>query len=197
MNPGRATEEAPPASEKGSAQTIDVAALFRAHDRTIMRWAARLGGPGIDAEDVLQEVFLVANRRLQTFDGRAAITTWLFRTTERVVMSARRKRRLQRWLSRTPEAAVTSMSAAGPTPGEAFERGRDVAHVYRVLDRLPDKLRRILILFEIEQLSSEEIATLLDAKVATVRVWLFRARDRFQQEHETLLAQNAKKENGP
>jgi RNA polymerase sigma-70 factor (ECF subfamily) len=176
-----------PTPEVTSDAPVDVAALFRAHGRAVMRWAARLGGPGIEVDDVVQEVFLVANRRLPTFDGRAAVTTWLFRTTAKIVLTARRKQRLRRWLSRTPEAAVTTMSTVGPTPGEALERGREIADVYRVLDRLPEKQRRVLILFEIEGLSTQEIAELIGAKLATVRVWLFRARARFLEEHERLF----------
>jgi RNA polymerase sigma-70 factor, ECF subfamily len=174
----------PPTTEATSDVPIDVGALFRVHERTILRWAARLGGPGIEVDDVVQEVFLVANRRLPSFDGRAAVTTWLFRATEKIVLAARRKQRRRRWLSRTPEAAVATMSTTGPTPSEAFERGRDIADVYRILDRLSEKERRVLILFEIEGLSTQEIADLVGAKGATVRVWLFRARARFLEEHE-------------
>jgi RNA polymerase sigma-70 factor (ECF subfamily) len=176
-----------PTPEVTSDAPVDVAALFRAHERDVMRWAARLGGLEIDVDDVVQEVFLVANRRMRSFDGRAAVTTWLFRTTAKVVLAARRKQRLRRWLSRTPEAAVATMSTAGPTPGEAFERRREIADVYRVLDLLPEKQRRVLILFEIEGLSTQEIAALVGAKVATVRVWLFRARARFLEERERSL----------
>jgi RNA polymerase sigma-70 factor (ECF subfamily) len=174
--------------------SVDVGALFRAHVRTVMRWAARLGGPGIDVDDVVQEVFLVAKRRLQTFEGPGQMTTWLFRTTEKVVQSARRKQRLRRWLSHAPEASVTSMAGPQPTPSEAFERSREIADVYRILNRLPERQRRILLLFELEGLSTEEIATLVDAKVGTVRVWLFRARARFMEEHQRVFERVCEKE---
>ena len=45
---------------------VDVEELYRLHARSVARWAARLGGPGVDVEDVVQEVFLVAKRRLRT-----------------------------------------------------------------------------------------------------------------------------------
>jgi RNA polymerase sigma-70 factor (ECF subfamily) len=167
--------------------TVDVDALYRAHERTVLRWATRLGGPGIDVEDVVQEVFLIAKRRLVTFEGEAKVTTWLFRATEKVVLAARRKQRLRRWLRAAPEVASTSMSAPQPTPSEALDRSRDVADVYRILDRLPEAQRRVLILFELEGLSTQEMAELLDAKVATVRVWLFRARARFLEEHQSVF----------
>lgn len=163
---------------------VDVAVLYRAHAAKVARWAARLGGPGTDVEDVVQEVFLVANRRLTTFDGDAKVTTWLFRATQRIVLATRRKQRLRRWLLRTPEGARAGLGAAGPTPSEALERQEDIEGVYRALDRMPERLRSILILFELEGLGTQEIATLTGVKVGTVRVRLFRARAKFLEAHQ-------------
>lgn len=181
-----APSSAAPASDSAD-QPLDFAALYRAHARDVMRWAARLGGPGIDAEDVAQDVFVIARRRLVSFDGPGKISTWLFRTTEKLVLSARRKQRLRRWLSRSREAGGASMGAPRATPAEALEREREVREVYRVLDRLPERQRRVLILFEIEGLSTAEIGELTGARIATVRVWLFRARARFFEEHQRLF----------
>jgi RNA polymerase sigma-70 factor (ECF subfamily) len=189
----------------------DVATLYRIHGRTVMRWAARLGGPGIDLDDVVQDVFLVASRRLTGasfaaeggdggpaadddaghVEGRAKVTTWLFRTTERVVRSARRKQRLRRWLSLSRDDAASGIATSRPGPGEDLERQREVRDVYRVLDRLPERERRVLILFELEALSTKEIAALNGIKVGTVRVWLFRARARFLEEHRRLFKAEA------
>ena len=166
-----------------SASPIDVAVLFRAHERTVMRWAARLGGPGIDIEDVVQEVFLVAERRLRSLDGGWNIKTWLFRTTEKIVQAARRKRRLRSWLSRSSEPAASGLAGPRLTPAEALEREQTIEQVYRVLDRLPERYWRVLVLFELEGLSTQEIAELVGAPVGTVRVWLYRARARFLEEH--------------
>jgi RNA polymerase sigma-70 factor (ECF subfamily) len=175
------------ADADGASAVVDVAVLYRAHERTVMRWAARLGGPGIDVEDVVQEVFLIAKRRLRSFDGPGSIKTWLFRTTEKIVQAARRKRRLRRWLSRSADPAASGMGAPRPTPAEALERERAVDEVYRVLDRLPERQRRVLVLFELEGLSTQEIADLVGAEVGTVRVWIFRARARFLEEHQRLF----------
>jgi len=177
--------------------SVDVGALFRAHERTVARWAARLGGPGIEVDDVVQDVFLVAKRRLRTFEVEGQLMAWLFRATEKVVLSARRKQRLRRWLSRAPEAVVTSMSRPQLTPGEAIERSRTIEGVYRILDQLPERERRVLILFELEGLSTQEIASLVEAKGGTVRVWLFRARARFLEAHQRAFEQAARKEEAP
>ena len=169
---------------------LDIGALYRTHQRTVMRWAARLGGPGIDVEDAVQDVFLIAKRRLVSFEGPGKISTWLFRTTEKTVQAARRKQRLRRWLSRSSEPGAAGMGAPRPTPAEALDREQEVRDVYRVLDRLPERQRRVLILFELEGLSTEEIGELTGAKVGTVRVWLFRARERFMEAHQRLFQTN-------
>lgn len=175
-------------------KTLDVGALYRAHERQVMRWAARLGGPGVDVEDVVQDVFLIARRRLPSFDtdGPGRVTTWLFRTTEKVVQAARRKQRLRRWLSQAADLAPAP-GTGGPTPADALERTRSINDVYRVLDRLPERQRRVLILFEIEGLSTDQIGELVGARVGTVRVWLFRARASFMEEHQRLFPSEGRK----
>src|SRR4051812_47110743 len=169
----------------------DVASLYRAHAAKVGRWAARLGGPAIEVEDVVQEVFLVAKRRLVSFqaDGGGSITTWLFRATERIVKAARRKQRLRRLLGVAPaDDLIPTAAVAGPIPSDELERRQEIAQVYRVLDRVAERQRKVLILFELEGLSTQEIAALLGARVGTVRVWLYRARAAFLQHHDVMTA---------
>jgi RNA polymerase sigma-70 factor (ECF subfamily) len=172
---------------------LDIASLYRTYSAKVGRWAARLGGPSIEVEDVVQEVFLVAKRRLSSFrpDG-GKITTWLFRTTERVVKTARRKHRVRALFGRFL-ADLPPTTATGPdVPGDELERRQEIERVYRVLDRLPERQRRVLILFELEGLSTQEIATLTGARVGTVRVWLFRARASFMEHHDLVSAGEGK-----
>lgn len=157
----------------------DVGALYRAHADTVARWVARLGGPLIDVEDAVQEVFLVAERRRPTLDGPARITTWLYRVTIKVVSHRRRKERLRRWLRGSGEDVTEQRASDAPSPAEALEAREREALVYRVLDRMPEKQRAMIVLFELEGMSGEQIAALYDAKAATVWVWLHRARAAF------------------
>jgi len=160
---------------------VDIDELYRQHAPTVARWAARLGGPGIEVQDVVQDVFLVARRRLQRFDGSANITTWLFRATERIVLAARRQARRRAWLSRTPSDLAPAAPRSRPTPLEAVERDELAGIVYRLRDRLPERQRQVLILFEMEGLSTAEIAALTGSLIATVRVQLHRARARMAE----------------
>ena len=154
-----------------------VADLYLLHAQTVSRWASRLGGPAIDVEDVVQEVFLVVHRRLDGFRGDAHIKTWLYRITANVVRWRRRKDKWRRWLGGSADEVAGGVAARGPTPLEALE-------VYRVLDGMREKYRTVLILFEIEGMSGAEIAQLMSAQVDTVWVWLHRARKQFAERSE-------------
>jgi RNA polymerase sigma-70 factor (ECF subfamily) len=157
---------------------VDFSDIYRRHALTVARWAARLGGPQVDAEDIVQEVFLIVNRRLSEFRGAAKITTWLFRITERTVQNHRRKQRVRRFFARHFRPGDAQLAVA-LTPAEMVERREVVVQLYRRLDSLAERYRKVLILFELEGHSTEQIAELLGIKPGTVRVWLHRARAQF------------------
>ena len=150
--------------------------VYRTHARTVARWAAHLGGPRIDVDDSVQAVFLIVSRRLAEFRGEAKVTTWLFRITARVVANQRRQlRRRGIWVRLTKRVAEET-PATGPSPAEALEGQQAGARFYRLLEQLPEHQRQVLLLFELEELSTDEIARLVDRPPSTVRVWLHRAR---------------------
>ncbi len=157
----------------------EIGEVYRAHAQSVARWAARLGGPAVDVEDVVQEVFLTAHRLLPEFRGEAKITTWLFRITQNQVRHQRRKLRFRQFLTGNASDVIGQAPSNRPTPVEVLEQRQASATVYRVLDGMSDKYRTAFILFEIEHVSGEEIAALLGQKVATIWVWLHRARAQF------------------
>lgn len=163
--------------------------LYREHAATVARWAARLGGPLIEVEDVLQEVFVIAHRQLPTFRGDARVSTWLFAITRNVVRQKRERERVRRLLLShfTGPAPVLA-----PTQADDVERRESLALVYRALARLPEKHRTAFVLFEIEGLSGEEAAELTGTKVSTMRVWLMRARAQFAKQMSRLLAEEGR-----
>jgi RNA polymerase sigma-70 factor, ECF subfamily len=179
-----------------SPEPLNVGDLYKTHAATVARWAARLGGPGIDAEDVVHEVFLVAHRRLGEFRGQADPATWLFRTTDLIVRAHRRKARLRALLRRSVADEYDSVQAGSSaiSPVEDLIERQRARNVYRALDGLPDKYRSLFVLFELEGVSGDEIAALTGIKIATVWVRLHRARERFVRRINALAL---REEDGP
>jgi RNA polymerase sigma-70 factor (ECF subfamily) len=175
--------DTPAEGTKTAEAPLTLDALYRAHAETVARWAAHLGGPRLDVPDAVHEIFMVAGKLLPEFRGEAKVTTWLYRITERVVRASRRYERVRRWLNAVRRGDV-QQSLAPPrlSPVEELERRQARDTVYRILDRLPEKYRRVLVLFALEELPGEEIAVLTGLKLPTVWVHLHRARALFAEE---------------
>jgi DNA-directed RNA polymerase specialized sigma24 family protein len=95
----------------------------------------------------------------------------------------RRKDRFRRWFPLARRIEIEGAIAPSHlTPVDELERRQSTETVYRILDRMPDKYRTALILFELEELSGEDISALTGLKLATVWVHLHRARARFLAE---------------
>lgn len=168
----------------------DLATVYRLHADAVAGWARRMGGPEIegDIEDIVHEVFLVAQRRLPEWRGDAKITTWLYEVTLRIVSDRRRRGRWRRWLPGThrpqPDAGrgrvddLARLPADQPDALALLERHEANATLYRILDGIGEKYRTVIILFELEDLSGEQIAALTGTSVANVWIRLHRGRQK-------------------
>jgi RNA polymerase sigma-70 factor (ECF subfamily) len=165
---------------------LTVAHVYTLHASDVTRWAARLGGPDIDVDDVVQEVFAVVSRKLGQFRGDSTLETWLFGITDKIIRNLRRRAAVRRILVGWSDELSETTPSFAPSPFDTLATRQKAAWVYKVLDRLPEKYRRVIILFELEQLPCEDIARLLGAAPSTVRVWLFRARAQFLAHQRTL-----------
>lgn len=153
--------------------------VYRLYAPSVVRWVSRLGGPGIDLEDAVQEVFAIVDRRLAEFVPDAKLTTWLFRITMNVVRHERRKRRLWRWLRGSAEDVAGRVSSPEPSPLDDAERRSAREQVYRILDGMNERYRTVLILSELEGLGTEELAERLGVSRENLWVLLHRARANF------------------
>ena len=167
-----------------SETSLDAENLYRMHVQQVGRWVARLGGPALDLEDTVHEVFATVYARLSTFRVDANLVAWLFGITDKVVRHRRRKMRWWRWLSGTADETAGHLPAKDTDPARTAEQNQTVKSVHRVLDRLAEGDRRILILFELEELTADEVGDLLGIKPANARLRLHRARARFQKIYE-------------
>lgn len=158
--------------------------LFRMHADFVWRVLQRLGVAPSDLEDLLQEVFVVAHKRAASFDGSSRATTWLYGIALRVTAGYRRRARARREDLREPPPEV----AAADNPEEDVARGEARATLARILDRVDLDKRAVLVMFELEALSTEQIASELGIPVGTVHSRLHHARKQFRRAlaHEQL-----------
>lgn len=170
-----------------SGDDTDRERLARAWLPHVLRWCHRLGGPGVDAESAAHDALLVVLERLDRVASPEAFPSWVFGVTRGVVANHRRKAWLRRWV---PGVLVDAFSSAesshtlrGPeVSAERHEAGR---RVWAALDRLPEAQREVLVLCELEERASSEVAVLTGVPVNTVKSRLRLAKVAFRQALES------------
>ena len=161
----------------------DFDGVYEEHFSYVWRAARRLGIHPADTDDIVQEVFVVAHRKLPEFEGRAQVKTWLFKILVHVVRHYVRAR--ERKPGHRPAALQAEMETLGDGrgggPAEAVERAEAIRILDGILARLGPEKREVFVLAEIEQLSVVEIAEVLGANVNTIYSRLRVARQEFER----------------
>jgi RNA polymerase sigma-70 factor (ECF subfamily) len=143
----------------------------------VWRCLRRFGVPAADADDAAQQVFLVAADKLSDVPVERE-RAFLFATAARIAANARRSIRRR-------QTAYDSLSQAPEEPSISQDELSDQLRARALLDQvmadMPDDLREVFVLFEIEEISIQDIATALDIPIGTVGSRLRRARQAFQQ----------------
>jgi RNA polymerase sigma-70 factor (ECF subfamily) len=154
----------------------------------VYRVAHGVTGNAPDAEEVVQDVFLTLFRKAASFEGRAALGTWLYRIAVNTALNKRRGKRAQ--VEASLEDYLPRYTADGHREGDRSflladwslmpdevllsQEGRGV--VRAAVERLPAHYRVVLVLRDVEELSSEEVAEIVGDSVASVKSRLHRAR---------------------
>ena len=160
---------------------FDLDWAYRTHAADVSRWIRQLARRD-DVSDLLHEVFVVAQRRSADFRGEASVRTWLFAIAVRVVAGFRRKQKLRRLFFMEPKSADEAPDVVDPTtPFSAVTSKRATEAVNRVLERLSERDRILIVSFELEGLSAMEIQDILGLSANAVWVGLHRARKRFRK----------------
>lgn len=165
------TESSPPVSPERMAEVV------REHYAYVWRLLRRLGIGEGDADDAAQRVFLTATGRLGAVEpGRER--AFLYGVALNVGARTRRSlgRRREQPFESTDEQATLE-----PNGEQLLERRQARALLDRLLDEMPEDLRVVFVLFELEELSTKEIAELCEIPVGTAASRLRRARDDFEQ----------------
>lgn len=156
--------------------------LVQKYERRIFRLAKNITNNDEDAEDVLQETFLKAYSHLDGFQGNSKFYTWLVRIAVNEALMKLRKRRSDKTVSLDEgvdtgeETMVREIAVWEDDPEQKYSQEEIRAILHEAIASLRPAFRTVFILRDIEELSTEETANLLDLSIPAVKSRLLRAR---------------------
>ncbi|NUO54989.1 MAG: RNA polymerase sigma factor [Polyangiaceae bacterium] len=165
---------------------LTLRAIYDEHVSFVWRALRRLGVRESDLPDAVQDVFLVVHRKLPEFEGRSKMTTWLFGIAMRVARDRMRLAHVRRQVG--DEEAVLAYVDENADVAAQAERRQAVEILESILDALPMEQRAVFTLFELDGMSGEAIAELLEIPLGTVYSRLRLAREAFQRSVTRLRA---------
>ena len=185
--------------QRGDATALE--GIIERHGSRVYRLAYQITRNEADAEEVVQDVFLAVYRKIHTFEGRAALGSWLYRVTTNAALIKRRSRRTDREVPLDPQ--LPSFLADGHRAGdpaylnadwsqtpEADLLSRETREILqRTIDGLPDPYRAVLVLRDVEGLSNEDVAEVVGDTVPAVKSRIHRARMVLREELTRRLGQ--------
>lgn len=170
-------------SDLQPSETLTFEGVYDEHADFVYRGLRRLGVSDAQLEDAFQDVFIVVLRKLQSFEGRSALTTWLYGIMLQVVRNHRRTlRRRREDVSATGEMdGGLGTPAKGESPESNAETHEEVRLLYQLLGALDDDKREVFVLAELEEMSAPDIASMLGQNLNTVYARIRAARQAFEQ----------------
>jgi RNA polymerase sigma-70 factor (ECF subfamily) len=150
----------------------DTARVFREHAAYVWRVLRRLGVQESEVEDVCQEVFLVVHRKLGSFEGRSSLRTWVYGICVRAASDYRKRgfRQKETVTDAPPEVA----SASDPHDEATGRQARFLLD--KIVGELDDEKRAVFVLYEIEELTMNDVATAVGCPLQTAYSRLHAAR---------------------
>ena len=148
------------------------------YHRGLIQYVYNFVRDGDMAEDIAQEAFIQAYKKLHQYDGRFAFSTWLYKIAGNLAKRSLAKSR--------HTTSITDYEAFIPDTRPSAEDlvdgviGR--AHVRKAVDQLPKDQRRAIMMYYWDELSYEEIAEIMEKPIGTIRTWLHRAKEQLRKE---------------
>ena len=182
------------------AQAGDAAAfehLFQLHSRRVYALCLRMVGNPADAEDLAQEAFLQLFRKIATFRGESAFSTWLHRMTVNVVLMRLRKKSLP--TDSLEESLESDSENSGPkrdvgAPDLRLSGAVDRVNLERSIEKLPPGYRTVFMLHDVQGYEHNEIADIMGCSVGNSKSQLLKARTRLRELLQEEIREQARQE---
>lgn len=166
---------AEPMPSADAAAGLTIREVHERHADFVWRTLQRLGVRSMDLEDQMQEVFIVVHRRLASFDGASALSTWLFGICLRVAAAHRRRAHVRRERASSDSEERFALDS-GDDPERAAIESETREELEELLGTLDLEKRAVFVMFEIEGQTAPEIANVMGTPVGTVYSRLAAAR---------------------
>jgi len=161
--------------------------LVRKYQDRLYNTVAHVAGNAEDARDIVQDAFVQAFIKLDTFQRKSAFYTWLYRIAFNLAASHRRRQRPPLSLDHVRETAgIEPMDSLRP-PNEQLDQDERCRQVRRAIGQLNDEYRVVVVLREIDGCRYETIAEILELPIGTVRSRLHRARLQLREKLKEVL----------
>lgn len=154
-----------------------LAELIKRYQPAVLRVCISIVGSR-DVDDLVQEIFIKILQRLDRFEGRSALFTWIYEVTVNHCRDELRRRKRRRWFSlqALPQEVVERIPADEKPVADRLESDEVEQHLHREINKLKPKYRELVVLRDLEGLSYEDIAQICKIDVKLVKSRLFEAR---------------------
>lgn len=173
--------------------TLAFQALFQKYNRRVYAVALGVVKRPEDAMDVVQDAFIKVHKHLATFQGASSFYTWLYRIVMNLgIDHVRKKRKIVEWGDDVPIEHAAGDRTLVPkvphaNPSQSVVRRELSEKIRQALDTLPEYHRAVILLREVEGMSYEEIAEVLNVPKGTIMSRLFHARRKMQDQLQPYL----------
>ncbi len=182
-------------AQQGDAEAFE--RIYRLHNRRVYALCLRMVGNTAEAEDLTQEAFLQLFRKIATFRGESAFSTWLHRLAVNVVLMRLRKKTLAE--TSLDEVTEPDEDAGGPRkdiggPDLRLSGSVDRVNLERAVEQLPPGYRSVFVLHDVQGYEHNEIATIMNCSIGNSKSQLHKARMRLRELLQEFARDRAREE---
>lgn len=177
------------AIKAGEMQQFEV--LVDKYKDKIYNMARNITGSQQEAQDLAQDIFLLIFKNIGSFQGRSSLSTWIYRISINKCLDWQRKQQRKNsflhtlYRSKDQDQHIDPMEQLPnrqPTPEEQYIKNEQIRELRNIIQGLPEKYQKVIILFHYQQMTYQEIADVLELPVRTIETQLYRGKQKIREQ---------------